>query len=136
MINVPANTACARPRLQSGGAHLSGSENCATMLITVFFTCLPPTFVEYPLSNPLSFRPGNHPLSHETILSRSRFSETCRLATQNRQHCVILRSKATKNLVFAWKNETLRGVYPERSRRAQGDNCDLLGLFISYAAIL
>jgi hypothetical protein len=34
---------------------------------------------------------------------------------------VILRSGATKNLA-SWKgNETLRGVYPECNRRAQGD---------------
>ncbi len=42
------------------------------------------------------------------------------LATQNRQRCVILKSEATKNLVFSCKNETLRS--------AQGDNCDLLSL--------
>jgi len=75
------------------------------------------------------------------------FAELGRLATQNKPPCVILRSEAEpalseaegKNLIFTWKNETLRGVYPERRRRAQGDNCDLLilaSIFDSWSRFL
>jgi hypothetical protein len=80
----------------------------ATLLITVFFICLPPTFVERPLSNPLSFRPGNHSLGDETVFELQPIKACPELALSR------VEGRSRRGLL-----EPLDGVYPEQGRRAQ-----------------